>query len=299
MRARKAAQSTAPTEPQAAAPSAFEAAPSSSGSALRASASATAAGIAASIVPLGKSAWDRFVEFSYRHFGQLAYPSNTDFCNCGIDMGTSIPRADLVKRDDVVEGTREWRMQLYGAALYWHLATTPGEAPGKADVDMLRGKDVLEVACMRGGGARYLKEVAGPRLYVATDAVDSHVERCRGEGPEVEGLRFEVADAAALSDAFAADTFDVVMCVQAAASFGDLPGFGRGLMHVLRPEGRVILCDALSRQAMKDVLDALQDAGLEVDVIADLGRNVDAVGLCKVPRGVSYLRIVARKPSSA
>lgn len=239
------------------------------------------------------------MSWSYTHLGRWAFPSNTDFCNCGIDMGTQIPRAELIKRDDVAPGSREWRMQLFGAALYWHLATTPGPNLATMDVDMLRDKDVLEVACMRGGGARYLKEVAGPRLYVATDGVDLHVQACRGGGPEVEGLRFEVADPSALPSVFPATSFDVVMCVQAAASFGDLRGFAAGVMHVLRPGGRLILCDGFSRDRLRAILDAMQDVGMRVDVIVDVGRNVNAVGLCTVPRGVSYVRMMVRKPLDA
>lgn len=246
----------------------------------------------------GRSGWGRFVEWAYRIFGGAAYPANTDFNNCGLDMGLTLPRGDLLRRDDIVENSREHRMQLYGAALYWHLASTPGSDLKTADPDMLRGKDVLEVACMRGGGARYLKEVAGPRLYVATDNVDAHIAQCRERFPDLEGLRFQLADAEALPDALPSDSFDFVLCVQAVSNFGNLSAFAEGVMHVLRPDGRLILADAMSRERMKNIMDALQDAGLIVDVTYDLGRYVHAVGLCIVPKGVGYMRIVAHKPGA-
>merc|ERR1719401_850363 len=112
---------------------------------------------------------------------------------------------------------------MYGASLYWHLASTLG---GFGDPDALRGKDILEVACMRGGGARYLAEVAGPRRYVATDNVEEHVELCRRCHSEWPGLSFEVAEAMDLARAFPEGaSFDVVLCIQAAAQFADVRSF--------------------------------------------------------------------------
>ena len=61
-------------------------------------------------------------------------------------------------------------------------------------------KDVLEVACMRGGGARYVANALGPSSYLATDLAERSIQLCverHGEDPLVqEGrLRYEVADA--------------------------------------------------------------------------------------------------------
>lgn len=147
-------------------------------------------------------------------------------------------------------------MQLYGASLYWHLASTPGDSVAEADADLWRGKSVLEVACMRGGGARFLAEVAGVGAYVATDDFAENIDFC-SQAPEIPpNLRFECLPAADLASHFAAGTFDAVLCVEAAAEFVDLPAFLRGASHVLRPGGRLLLCDAFTAGRLKELLDA-------------------------------------------
>merc|ERR1712216_267048 len=188
----------------------------------------------------------------------------------------------------------EWRKQLYCAALYLHAATRPREGMKKADLDMLRGKDVLEVACMRGGGARYLVEVAGPKSYVGVDNVQEHIDICHRHAPH-PNLRFELGDAMTLDRHFTPESFDVILCIQAVASFDDIPKFIRDAARLLRPGGLLVMCEALVRDKFKAILDSAQDEQLQLDVCADLSRAVHAVGLCKVPHGISYLHIVTRK----
>lgn len=264
---------------------------------------------AAFVVPLGSRAcgstyregplapatlWSRFVQWSYSKLGDKMYPAKVDICNCGIDLQIQVPQPELLNREGFERDSTEWRMQLYGAALYWYAATMPKEKMGSADPDMLRGKDVLEVACMRGGGARYLVEVAGPRSYVAVDNVQENIDVCQRHSSH-EALRFELADAMALANNFAVESFDAILCVQAVASFDDVPRFIRDASQLLRPGGRLIIMEGLIRDKFKQVLDTAQEEGLHLDVCADLSRAVHAVGLCKVPTGISYLHIVARK----
>jgi len=184
---------------------------------------------------------------------------------------------------------------MYGAALYWHMGTTPGEKASEMDPEMMKGKDVLEVACFRGGGSRYLAEVAGTQRYVATDNVQEHIDICKRLHSDYPGLMFELADALELQDRYPGETFDFVLCIQAAAQFSDLRAFVRGSWHVLRPGGRLLIADALTRDNLKSILDALDEVGFVMDANTDLSRAVHAVGLCEVLKGVSYLRIVARK----
>jgi len=244
--------------------------------------------------PPPPSLWTRFVQWSYSKLGDSMYPAKVDICNCGIDLQIQVPQPELLLREGFERGSTEWRMQLYGAALYWYAATVPMEKMGKADPDMLRGKDVLEVACMRGGGARYLVEVAGPRSYVAVDNVQGNIDICHRHAPH-QNLRFELADAMALTNHFQPESFDAILCVQAVSSFDDIPRFIRDASHLLRPGGRLIICEGLVRDKFKHILDTAQEEGLHLDACGDLSRAVHAVGLCKIPTGISYLHIVARK----
>lgn len=229
------------------------------------------------------------------------YPPEVDICNCGADLGRPIPKPELLACDDLEEGTLPWRIQMYGAALYWHVASVPGDQDDTVDLNMLRGKDVLEVGCMRGGGARYLASVAGTRSYVATDIEDEHVELCRRRwlpnegGSHPGGLRFEVAAAAKLADVYPADCFDFVLCVQSIALFADPEGFVRGARHVLRPGGRLIICEALSRRHLQKLLGSVEEAGLVCDAVNDLSSAVNSVGFCSIVGERSYVHLVASK----
>ncbi|CAK0799326.1 unnamed protein product [Prorocentrum cordatum] len=229
------------------------------------------------------------------------YPPEVDICNCGADLGRPIPRPDLLACSDLEEGTLPWRIQMYGAALYWHVASVPGDQHGTLDLNMLRGKDVLEVGCMRGGGARYLATVAGTRSYVATDIEDEHIELCRrrwlpsGDVRHPGGLRFEVAAAAKLAEVYPADCFDFVLCVQSIALFADPEGFVRSARHVLRPGGRLVICEALSRRHLQKLLTSVEGAGLVCDAVNDLSGAVNSVGFCNIVGERSYVHLIASK----
>lgn len=283
-----------------AAPGGASEAPRSSGADSSASSGAPDASDAFAAEPgSGRSLFSRLVQWSHGKLGNYIYPAKADVCNCGIDMGILIPRPELVVRDNMEKGTPEWRMQLYGAAVYWHLATTPGANLKEVDETMLQGKDVLEVACMRGGGARYLAEVVEPRSYVATDNIREHLQLCQRLHPTRHNLRYEFADPLRLSDTYAADSFDAVIAVQANSRLGDLPGLLRSARQVLRPGGRIMIFDAVSRNSYKGILDTVADEELTIDVLDDLSRHVHAVGLCTIPSGMSYLRIVVKRPTEA
>uniref|UniRef100_A0A7S0F914 Methyltransferase domain-containing protein n=1 Tax=Pyrodinium bahamense TaxID=73915 RepID=A0A7S0F914_9DINO len=243
--------------------------------------------------------WSRFVQWSYRTFGRWLFPQRADICNCGADFGAPIPQSELVIREGMQHGSKEWRMQLFGAALYWHVATLPGEKMIEANPEMFRGADVLEVACMRGGGARYLTEMMGPRRYLATDSVQEHVDECRQLHKDVPGLEFERLDAMELAERLPKECFDYVICIQAASSFSDLQRFVHGVGHVLRPGGRLLLCDGLTRPKLEIILETMHQTGLEQDACSDMSRAVHAVGLCRIPPSLSYLRLVARKAAAS
>ncbi|CAK9117929.1 unnamed protein product, partial [Durusdinium trenchii] len=216
-------------------------------------------------------------------------------CNCGGDFGVQLPKATVLKREDVVPNSQEYRMMMYGGALYWHLATNISERRKEADPELLRGKDVLEVGCMRGGGARYLMEAAEPRRLLAVDNVQEHIESCRANFGEWPGLEYEVMDAHELSTSIPAASFDFVICIESFASFEHLDVFVAGCAHALRQGGRLLLADAIERRTNTKLLDALEDHGFELELSVDISRHVHAVGLCTIPKGLSYTHVVARK----
>lgn len=233
------------------------------------------------------------------------YPLSIDICNSGGRFGMPIPRPELALRPGFVKGSWEWHMHMYGAALYWHLAITPGEPVHEIDIDRLRGKSLLELACMRGGGSRYLAEVAGTSEYVATDESQENIEFCRELHPPFTSLRFERAENTGLAEQYEADSFDFVLCVEAASDFKNKTCFMKGVQHVLRPGGCVLLCDAFTIPSLRETLDCMKSAGLTQEVCVDIGKWVRATGLSPVDIAESnsgfgvapavYMRIIGRK----
>lgn len=189
----------------------------------------------------------------------------------------------------------DWKMQYYGASLYWRAAIMHSEKLREANPDLLRDKDVLEVACMRGGGARYLSEVTGPRRYVATDISEEHISECKRRHTPWPGLEFQVVDALRLADTFDAASFDFVICIQEAADFKDLREFVYGAGHVLRTGGRLILCDAFTREQIALIMDGLEDAGMQVDASINISKEVLAVGICGIAQNRTFIHLIASK----
>ncbi|CAJ1414733.1 unnamed protein product [Effrenium voratum] len=237
---------------------------------------------------------------------QTLYPEHLDFCNSGGKFGVPIPAPELV-RNGFPKGCWEWQMHLYGAALYWHLATTAGAAVADADEEMLKHKRVLEVSCMRGGGARYLAEVAQVASYVATDSRAENIEICR-ERHKVrpsEILRYEQVAPEDLAARFGSGAFDVLLCVEDGADFEGKAAFARSCAEVLRSEGLLLLCDAFESQQLRELTAALEAAHFAVEVCVDMGKWVRATGLAPVQLGethgtggiapCTYVRILARK----
>ena len=114
--------------------------------------------------------------------------------------------------------------------LYHHVAT---QVPW-------RGKNVLEVSCGHGGGAAYLVRTLLPQRYTALDLNPAGIRFCQ-QRHRIEGLMFVQGDAENLP--FEAETFDVVINVEASHCYPDLPRFLAEVAHVLRPGGHFLHAD--------------------------------------------------------
>ena len=118
----------------------------------------------------------------------------------------------------------------YAMQLYDHVA---GAVP-------LRGLDVLEVGCGRGGGAAFVFERHGPRSLTGLDLSDVAVAHCR-ERYGRSGLEFVAGDAERLP--FDDASFDAVLNVESSHCYPDVGAFLSEVARVLRPGGVLLFTD--------------------------------------------------------
>lgn len=179
----------------------------------------------------------------------------------------------------------EWAFMNYGYAPRPgepHLGLEPADEPDRLCIQLydhvlgdtpLRGTDVLEVGCGRGGGASFIARYLGPRTTTGLDFSRAAIDLCRRhrQGP---GLTFAHGDALALP--FADESFDVVVNVESSHCYASVEQFLAQVHRVLRPGGHLLLADLRSAQGAAVLLGQLDASALRVTGTQDVTARVVA-----------------------
>jgi SAM-dependent methyltransferase len=123
----------------------------------------------------------------------------------------------------------EYEAERYAIQLYHHVV----------DGIALKGKDVLEVGCGRGGGAAYISRTFCPREVVGLDRTAASIRFARRHFASCENLRFVEGDAHALP--FDDNSFDAVVNVESMQHYRDVDRFLTEVHRVLRPGGHFLI----------------------------------------------------------
>lgn len=139
----------------------------------------------------------------------------------------------------------------YFIQLYHHVASA---------ID-LRGQDVLEVGCGRGGGTAYVARYLQPRSIVGVDLAANAIAFCNSHY-RLDGLRFERGDAQDLP--FPDASFDALLNVESSICYPDVPRFFEEVVRLLRPGGHFLYADIRNREELAGWAEQLAATGLEL-----------------------------------
>lgn len=140
------------------------------------------------------------------------------------------------------------------------------------DVD-LRGADVLEVGCGRGGGSSFLARYHAPRTTTGVDISHTGIASCR-RYRRARGLTFVRGDALDLP--FPDESFDAVVNVESSHCYPSVEAFLGEVYRVLRPGGSLLFADLRGQEEMVELWGTLRESPLEVVDVRDITPNVCA-----------------------
>jgi len=118
----------------------------------------------------------------------------------------------------------------YSIQLY-HLVATGTE---------IKGKDILEVGCGRGGGLSYINRYLFPNSATGVDLNSKAVRFCK-KHYSTENIKFSKANAQNLK--FQDNSFDVIINVESAHRYSRMDIFLNEVYRTLRPDGVFLFAD--------------------------------------------------------
>ncbi len=136
----------------------------------------------------------------------------------------------------------------------------------------LRGRDVLDVSCGRGGGTRYILRYLGAGRVTGLDNCPGTIDFCRRIHRDPD-LSFVHGEAEALP--FDDGQFDAVVNIESSFCYGDMDRFLSEVRRVLKHGGHFAFADLRHSGEVTELLESLERSGLEILERADISRNVE------------------------
>ena len=112
----------------------------------------------------------------------------------------------------------------------------------------IKGQDILEVGCGRGGGLSYINRYLSPNSATGLDLNKSAIEFCKKYYSR-ENIKFLQGNAQRLN--FQDDTFDVVINVESSHRYPKMDRFLKEVYRVLKPGGYFLFADFRHEDALE------------------------------------------------
>ena len=141
---------------------------------------------------------------------------------------------------------------------YWATGASSQREASEALVDTLlarlpkRSGRILDVACGQGASTRRLLATYPPEAVTAINISSAQVATARQNAPGATILRMD-----AVKLAFPDESFDAVICVEAAFHFDTRAAFLTEVLRVLKPGGALVLSDILLSRAASGLSERL------------------------------------------
>jgi MPBQ/MSBQ methyltransferase len=119
-------------------------------------------------------------------------------------------------------------------------------------VALLRASEtdsILDVACGRGYASRYLAELAKKGRVTGMDLLPENIDQSRKRFGEMNNCEFVVGDACAMP--FAKETFQKILCLEAAFHFPSRQNFLSEAQRVLQKKGTMVLVDFMLQPSVR------------------------------------------------
>jgi len=157
--------------------------------------------------------------------------------------------------------TQKDKKNMYSAQLYDYVAN---------NVD-IKGKDILEVGCGRGGGLSYINRYLSPKTVTGIDLNSKAIKFCR-KNYSKEKNTFLQGNAQQLN--FANDSFDVVINVESSHRYNQMNKFLDEVYRVLRPGGYLLLADFRPQEEIEKLNERLFISNFKVVTYKIITQNV-------------------------
>jgi ubiquinone/menaquinone biosynthesis C-methylase UbiE len=138
----------------------------------------------------------------------------------------------------------------YSAQLYDFVAT---------NID-IKGKDVLEVGCGRGGGLSYINRYLSPKTVTGIDLNSKAIKFCSKNYSNETNL-FLQGNAESLQ--FENNSFDVVINVESSHRYNQMDKFLNEVFRVLKPDGYFLLADFRHQNVIEMLKDQLKNSNFK------------------------------------
>ncbi|MFC2106695.1 class I SAM-dependent methyltransferase [Bacteroidota bacterium] len=167
------------------------------------------------------------------------------------------------EKDQETSLEKEDEANRYSIQLYHHLASSAS----------IKGKDIVEIGCGRGGGLSYIVKNFQPATAIGVD-LDKLAVSFSNSHYSLKGLSFKHGDAQNLS--LENESCDVLFNVESSHRYPDMAAFLKEVYRILRHDGYFLFTDFRYDYEMEELQKDLASCGMTIETQKIINQEVVA-----------------------